>query len=186
MSSGLQWAIWGIVMTVVMALVARAWKKQRAGYTGEQLKHPTVILVIGVVCGLPFLAGAVAAAIFAPLKDKWAAAVLLGFAGLGGWLVWEYARVRIAVKPDGFDYRTALQEGTAAWSDVRSIAWSPSMSWFVVKLAGERTLRVSVLLLGLDRLAKALLQNSGAADMSHETRLVLTATANGHPPSPWG
>ncbi len=186
MNTPLQWLIWGIVMTVVMAAVARAWKKQRTAWTKEQLQHPKVIAVLGVVCGLPFLGGAIAAAILAPLKDKWAAPVLLAFAGLGGWLLWEYLRVRITLTPEGFAYRTALQEGFAAWRDVRRVAWSPSMSWFVVKLAGERTVRVSVLLLGLERLAKGLLENSGAAEMSHETRLVLNATANGNPPSPFG
>lgn len=186
MNSSLQWLVWGIVMTVVMGLVARSWRKQRAAWASDQLRHPKVIAVVGVVCGLPFLGAAVAAGLLAPLKDKWTAPLFLAFSGLGGWLLWEYVRMRITLKPGGFDYRTALQEGTAEWRDVRSIAWSPSMSWFVVKLAGERTVRVSVLLLGLDRFAKALLENSGAAEMSHETRLVLTATSNGNPPSPFG
>jgi hypothetical protein len=186
MTSALQWAIWGLVMTASMALIARAWKKQRAEWKGEHLRHPKVIAIIGLVCGVPFLGAAVASSFAVSAKEWWVPLVFVAFAGLGGWLFYEYLRVRIELNAGGFAYRTALSEGTARWSEVRAIAWSPSMSWFVLTLDGDRTLRVSVLLLGLDRFAKALLESSGAATMSAETRSVLNQTAAGNPPSPWG
>ena len=35
MTTTIQWALWAVVMSVVLGLTARAWKKQASTYTGE-------------------------------------------------------------------------------------------------------------------------------------------------------
>ena len=76
MTTTVQWALWAVVMSVVLGLTARAWKKQASTYTGEELRHPKVILFVAVGTGAPFLAGTIAALLFAG-KDRWVALVFL-------------------------------------------------------------------------------------------------------------
>ncbi len=158
MTTTLQWALWAVVMSVVLGLTARAWKKQASTYTGEELRHPKVILFVAIGTGVPFLAGTIAALIFAG-KDRWSALVFLGFAGIGAYLLCEYAVVRYTLSAEGFGYRT---------------------------LMAGRVVRVSVLMLGLDRLAAALIKNATGAVIDPGSRQVLEQCARGNPPSPWG
>ncbi len=186
MTTTLQWAVWAVVMAVTLGLVARAWKKQASAYTGDELRHPKVILVVALGTGVPFFAAAIAALIFAG-KDRWTSLVFLGFAGLGGYLLWEYLVVRYSVSPEGLSYRTLTAgRGFGKWSEVKAVKWSQTSKWFRLELNDGRVVRVSVLMLGLDRLATALIQNANGAVIDPGTRQVLEQCARGNPPSPWG
>lgn len=186
MTTTIQWAIWAVVMSLVLGLTARAWKKQASTYTGEELRHPKVMLIIALGTGVPFLAGAIAALIFAG-KDRWVALVFLGFAGLGGYILWEYVVVRYTLSAEGFGYRTLTAgRGFGKWSEVRAVKWSQTSKWFRLELSEERVVRVSVMMLGLDRLAMALIKNATGAVIDPGSRQVLEQCARGNPPSPWG
>ncbi len=185
MTNGLMWAIWGALMVLVMGAVSRAWTREAAGWTGGELRHPRVILIVGLVTGVPFLLGGMAALVLAG-PDRWVALIFFSFAALGGYLAWEYVAVRYSISDDGFTYRTlSAGRGTARWSDVKAIRWSPSAKWLRLELADGRVVRISVLMLGLDRFASAILTGA-TAESDPETRTVLEACARGQPPSPWG
>ena len=186
MTTTLQWALWAVVMSVTLGLVARAWKKQASSYAGDELRHPKVILVVALFTGVPFLAGAIAALIFAG-KDRWTSLVFLGFAGLGGYLLWEYLYVRYTLAAEGFSYRTLMAgRGFGRWAEVKAVKWSQASKWFRLELGDGRVVRVSVLLLGLDRFATALIKNADGAVIEPGTRQLLEQCAQGNPPSPWG
>ena len=186
MTTTVQWALWAVVMSVVLGLTARAWKKQASTYTGEELRHPKVILFVAVGTGAPFLAGTIAALLFAG-KDRWVALVFLAFAGLGAYLLWEYVVVRYTLSAEGFGYRTLRAgRGFGKWPEVSAVKWSQTSKWFRLELSGGRVVRVSVLMLGLDRLAAALIKNASGAVIDPDSRQVLEQCARGNPPSPWG
>ena len=76
--------------------------------------------------------------------------------------------------------------GFGKWSDVKAVKWSQTSKWFRLELAENRVVRVSVLMLGLDRLAAALLTNATGAKIDPSSRQVLEQCARGNAPSPWG
>lgn len=185
MDSAVQWGLWALVMSVVMGAVVRAWRRQAARHTSDELRYPKVIAWIGGLVGGLFLAAAVAALIFAQ-NERWTSLVFLGFALLGGYLLWDYRQVSYTVSPEGLRYRTTFAgAGFAPWADLRAVRWSPSSKWFRLELASGPVVRVSVMVLGLERLAAALLEKAPAA-IDAESRAVLEQCARGQPPSPWG
>ena len=142
METALQWSVWTVAMVVILGALARAWRRQAAAYTGAELHHPKLILGVGLATGVPFVAMALAAALFAG-KDRWVALVFLAFATMGGWLVLEYFTVRYVVKPEGFEYRTvAARGGFATWGQVKKVSWSQVSKWFVIELQSGSVVRV--------------------------------------------
>ena len=184
MTSVLQWALWAVLFTLAMSAVAKAVRRQSAAYTGAEVRHGTVVLVTGLVTGLPFLASAVAAAVFAD-KDRWVSLVFLAFSSLGAYLVWEWRIVRFRVVPEGFEYRTLLKgPGTARWADLVAADYSPSMKWFTLTLRDGQVLRVSVMLLGLEPFIATLVAQAGHSIVP-AARATFEATASGQRPSIW-
>ena len=76
--------------------------------------------------------------------------------------------------------------GFGKWTEVSAVKWSQTSKWFRLELSGGRVVRVSVLMLGLDRLAAALIKNASGAVIDPDSRQVLEQCARGNPPSPWG
>lgn len=185
MNSPIQWALWAVAMTLIMGWFGRVLRRQSQAYTGEALRHPRAVLVVGVATSLPFVLAAVASAVALSGKDRWMSLAFLGFATLGGYLVYEYRVVQYRLTADGFTYRTPFGgAGSARWADVRAAGYSPAMKWFWLELRDGKVVRLSVMIMGLDRFATALLANAGEA-IAAQVRPIFEATAKGNPPSVW-
>jgi hypothetical protein len=166
-TSVVQEALWAVLFTLAMSAVGKAVRRQSAASTGQGGRHGTVVLVTGLVTGLPFLAGAVAAAIFAG-KDRWVSLVFLAFSSPGAYLVWEWRVVRFP--------------GTARWADLVAADSSPSMKWVTMTLRDGQVLRVSAMLLGLEPFIATLVAQAGHPIVP-AARATFEATASGQRPS---
>ena len=145
-----------------------------------------MILIVALATGVPFFGAGVAALIFAE-GERWVSLVFFGFALLGAYLLWEYLQVRYALWPEGFSYRTlSAGRGEARWGEVTAVRWSPSSKWFRIELRDGRVVRISVLMLGLERFARAALAGVGATAVDPASRAILEQCARGQVPSPWG
>ena len=149
------------------------------------LRLPSSVLIVGVVCAAGFAACAVLS-FAAPTGGPLVAALFTGFSLLGCYLVYSYFVDRYELGPDGLSYHAPLRgPGHAPWSDITAFRYRESWKWFVVRLRDGRTLRLSVMLIGLPELAEALIENVPEALMEAGTREVLRSTAVGQPPSVW-
>ena len=186
MTSIVEWAIWAAVMVLVMGGLSRAWKKETAAFSEGELRHPKVILIVALATGVPFFAAGVAALIFAE-GERWVALVFFGCSLLGAYLLWEYLKVRYALSLDGFRYRTLFAgAGEERWSEVTAVRWSQASKWFRLELRDGRVVRISVLILGLERFAGAALSGVNTEAIDPGTRQILELCARGQAPSPWG
>lgn len=178
-------AVTAVLTSIVLAGVARAWRRQTSSSGTGDLRHPTVILVVALATGVPFLVGGLGALVFG--NDPASALALASFSLLGAYLLWEYVAVRYSLSAEGFSYRTlAAGRGFARWSEVTTVLWSDPAKWFRIELSDGRVVRISVLMVGLDRFAQALLRGSSQAGIELRTKGVLDQCARGQPPSPWG
>jgi hypothetical protein len=175
-------------MTLVMKGIAKSRHREpeRVG-DAHVLRNPTSVLWIAVVCIALFGGLAVTALLTNPEGRGvtyfffFCAAALLGF-----YMLAEYLVVRHEVGEERFVFRTVSgKRGSAPWTDVVLIRYSPSLKWFVLHLRGGTTVRVSGMLIGLPHFAEVVLQRCPDANVDPVTRDVLTETAAGNPPPVW-
>jgi hypothetical protein len=102
-------------------------------------------------------------------------------------MVADYCFARHEVSDDGMEYgRMFGQRGSFRWSDVKRVRYGAGMKWFTIDLQSGKRVRVSAMLYGLPEFAQLLLDHVPAALIDEPARAVLTATADGSPPSIWG
>jgi hypothetical protein len=182
----LQWAIWAVLMAIVMGWLGRS----RTGPSNLRegvLAHPKSVLTISVVC-TAFFGALVFLSIRFPGRNPtiWAPIIFSALALTGLFLLADYYRARHELRPDGLRYgRTLGRGGLARWEDVRRVAYSDGMKWFRLELEDGRVVRLSAMLQGLPRLAAELLARVPPDAISTKTRSLLEATAAGKPPSVW-
>jgi Bacterial PH domain len=186
-SVAIQWALWFIVMSVVMGWLAKGRLRARLQAEGQQVKHPPSTLVLGLV-GFAFFAGiTILSNLYAnPTTTIYATLTFAGFALLNLVLVADYVFARHEVSERGMHYgRMIGVRGTFEWHDVVRVRFAPSMKWFAITLADGRTVRVSAMMTGLPEFARLLLNGVNGAALDADTRALLDDTAAGHPPSIW-
>jgi len=183
-----QWAIWGILMTIIMGWVAKSRHKRRPLSDGRQLAHPPSTLIIGLV-GFIFFAGiAVISNVFAnETTTWWTTAIFVGFAVLSVPMIADYFFARHELSEEGLSYgRMNGSRGNLRWSDIRRVKYSQSLKWFRIETSAGAVARVSAMLIGLPEFAKLLLAHTRPTAIDPETLRILKETAAGNPPSVWG
>jgi Bacterial PH domain len=102
-------------------------------------------------------------------------------------LILDYRNARHTLTADGLRYGKMLGgTGTLRWADVQRLSYSQSAKWFRLDLADGRVVRVSAMLVGLPRFARAALGQVPPAALAPDARTVLEATAAGELPRIWG
>lgn len=184
----IQWGVWLVIMSLVMAWVARGRLRSAPTQGGGALVHPPSTLIIGLVCAGLFLTIALLSALF-PAKSGSPAVTLffVGFAALGLLMILEYRNGRHMLTEDGLQYGRMLgQTGALRWNEVRRLAYSESAKWFRIELANGRVVPVSAMLVGLPSFARAALDHVPPNAIDPNTQSVLEATAAGNLPRIWG
>jgi Bacterial PH domain len=184
----IQWGVWLVIMSLVMAWLARGRLHPKLTRDGQALVHPRSTIIIGLVCAGLFLTIALLSALF-PGKTGSPAITLffVGFAALGLLMILEYRNGRHTLTEDGLQYGRMLgQTGALRWNEVRRLAYSESAKWFRIELADGRVVRVSAMLVGLPNFARAALDRVPSSAIDPTTHSVLEATASGNLPRIWG
>jgi hypothetical protein len=183
-----QHAVWLLVMSAVMAWMAKSRLQPRGKVPAGEMVYPASMLIIALVCVVVFAAITVLSWVYpAPNFAVFVTLFFAGFTLLGVPLVVEYFRVRFRLELDGLRYQTLFgRRGVLPWSQVTAIRFSPTAKWF--RLAGQQgeVIRVSAMMIRLPEFAEVLLQRAGHAKIDAMSREVLEATAAGNPPSMWG
>jgi hypothetical protein len=186
-TTALQWTLWAVVMALVMGWLGRSRFRVRSPSDAGTLVHPPSTLIVGVV-GFAFFFGiAVVSNVFRNKTTTWwTTAIFVGFALLSAVVVVNYFMARHEVSEEGLSYRTLLgSQKSLRWSDVRAVSYAPAMKWFRLETRSGDVARISVMLMGLPEFARLLLQLAPEEAVDPDTRQVLQATAEGHPPSVW-
>ena len=187
-TTALQWALWALLMVVVMGWVGRSRLRGRRASDAPTLVHPPSTVIVGLVC-FGFFAGiAVASNVFRNKTTTWwTTTVFVGFALLSAAMVIDYFIAKHEVSAEGLFYRK-LVVGTTKylrWSDLRAVRYSPQMKWFRLETRSGDVARISVMLTGLPVFARLLLAHAPGGAVDADTLHVLEATAEGNPPSVW-
>ena len=186
--SVLQWSLWGVVMVIVMGWVARSRLRARPEGDQRTLRHPISTLLIGLM-GSAFFFGI---AIISNTVGKNATAtiwttlgfVLFGLASLP--MVADYFFARHTVSEAGLEYgRMWGQRGSLRWADVVRVSYASGMKWFVLQTRDGKTVRISVMLMGLPAFAGLLLQHVLPQAIDEEAFPIIRETQGGRPPSVW-
>lgn len=184
-----QWALWGLAMTIVMGWVARSRLRERPDSERYTLRHPVSTLVIGIV-GVAFFFGiAVISNTIGknPSATVWTTLLFLAFGLFSVPMIADYFFARHRVSDLGIEYGCMTgQRGSLRWSDVQRVRFAPVAKWFVLEGASGAKVRVSAMLLGLPEFAHFVLVHVPKEAIEPNTHAVLQETAKGRPPSVWG
>ena len=183
-----QWAIFGIVMTIIMGWIAKGRHKRRPAADGRQMVHSPAILILGLVGFIFFAAIAVVSNVFAnETTTWWTTAIFVGFAVLSLPMIADYFFARHALSEEGLSYgRMNGSRGNLRWSDVRRVKYSQSLKWFRIETSTGAVARISAMLTGLPEFARLLLAHTRPTAFDPVTLRILKETAAGNPPSVWG
>src|SRR5919201_2218379 len=183
--SWLQWALWSLLMSLIMGWVARSRARLRPAADARRLRHPPSTLIIGL-CVFLLLAGiAVISNVYAnPTTSWWTTTVFVGFALLALPIIGDYFAARHEVSEEGLRYGRLLgSAGLIRWTEVKSVRFSDLMKWFRVESQTGTVVRLSLMLMGLPEFAQLLLARAGREAIEKSTLPLLEMTASGNPPS---
>ena len=185
--SGLKWAIWGLLMSLIMGWIARSRLQPAGAGDSQQLRHPPSTLIIGLLGFVFFVAIAVISNVFANKTTTWwTTAVFVGFALLSLPIIGDYFAARHEVSAEGLRYgRLVGAGGYVAWSELKRVEFSPSMKWFRLESRRGTVVRLSVMLRGLPEFARLVLDQAPRTAIDAHSLPILEVTARGNPPSVW-
>ena len=149
--------------------------------------HPPSTLIIGLICFGCFAGMAIVSNV---VRNKtttwWTTTIFVGFALLSAVMIIACFIIKHEVSDEGLSYRKLLgTTKTLRWSDVRAVRYAPAMKWFRLETRSGDVARISVMLMGLPEFARLLLEHVPVDAVDSESRQILQATAEGHPPSVW-
>lgn len=184
----LQWTLPGVALTIIMGWLAKSRMSQRPVTEVNTLRHPTGILVIGLI-GFAFFAGI---AVVSNTIGKnstttiWTTLIFLFFAGMSLAMVADYFFARHHLSADGLDYgRWTGQRGYIRWVQVRRVEYAPSMRWFKLHMPSGSPIRISAMLMGLPAFAQHVLAYVPAGRIDNSAKALLIETAEGNLPEVW-
>ncbi len=185
-ASGMQWALWFIIMSAVMGWLGRSRLKPRPASEAGLLRQPAAMLAVGVICVVFFAALAVLSGLFARDATWWTTTAFLAFAMMGAPIIADYYLGRHEVSDDGLDYGGMFgRRGSMRWGDVRAVRYGNMMKWFRLEDAHGNVARLSAMLIGLPEFARLALRHVPAEALDGATWDLLEQTANGNPPRIW-
>jgi uncharacterized membrane protein len=187
-ASWLQWALWGLLMSLIMGWIAQSRGRPRPDGSAQRLQHPISTLIIGLAGFLLFGAIAVISNVLANATTScWTRAIFVGFALLALPILGDYFAARHEVSEEGLRYgRLFGSDGFMRWTELKSVQFSEAMKWFRLESQLGKVVRLSVMLMGLPMFAQLLLAHAPRESIEKNTLPVLQTTAEGNPPSVWG
>ncbi len=185
--SALQWAIWLVIMALVMSWLGRRRLRPRPESEAGNLAHPPSTLAIGMVTTTLFGALAIVSVAYpAMTADRLTTAIFACLALLGLPLIADYYHARHSVSESGLEYGSLTgNRGSMRWDEVKSLRYGTVMKWFRIEDVHGNVARLSIMLTGLPEFAHLALQHVPAEALDHLTREILEQTASGRPPSIW-
>lgn len=183
-AGAIKWTIWAIVMTAVMAWLARSRLKPRPPAESGRLYHPASTLITGFA-GFAFFAGvAVISNVYANRTTTgWTTALFVGFAVMSVPIMLDYFLARHAVSDEGLSYGRLLgRRGYLRWSELYRVRYAPVMKWFRLETREGKVARISAMLVGLPEFARVLLRRAPPGTIDEPTLQILRSTAAGHLP----
>lgn len=186
--SALQWALWGVAMTLVMGWLGKCRLRSRPAAEARRLVHPTSTLIIGLTCFILFSGFAIASALVLSNEPAlwWALAVFVPLALLSAPAVSGFFLEAHEVSEEGLAFRNFLgARKHLRWSELGAVRYAPVMKWFRLETRSGTVARVSIMLMGLPEFAALLLRHAPHAAIDSATAEALRATAAGNPPSLW-
>jgi hypothetical protein len=185
----IQWAVWGIVMSVVMGWAARSRLKQRSEQHADEMRHPPSTLIMGIFGFVLFGALGVMSNTIGKNEttNVWTRLVFLFFALMSLATIADYFLARHRLTPDGLEFgRLFGRRGELVWVDVSSVEYASVMKWFRIRTKQGATIRISAMLMGLRAFAQQVLSQVPAHQITEPTRSILEEAADGRPPPVWG
>jgi hypothetical protein len=183
----LKWSLSGIVMTAVMAWLARYRMRAAGGREPGRLVQPVSMLIIGLA-GVAFFGGIAIVSNLYPNKTvTWlTTTVFMGFALLSLPCITIYFTDNHRLSREGLSFTTFYgARRFIAWSDVTAVRYAPTLKWFRVESRTGTVARLSAMLVGLPEFALAALKHVPGPAFDPETAEILDATASGDPPPLW-
>jgi hypothetical protein len=182
----LQWTLWAVAMSLVMAWLARSRMRPAAqSRSGTELRNPTSVLILGVVCSGFF--GALAAWSYgSPSGGPRIALFFVLFALLGVYLIYAYVTDWNEVRSDGVAFKS-VRRGMrfAAWDEIVEITYTGWAQWLVLRLRDGTRFRLSMLVVGAQIAADALLRNVEGDVINKDAREMLERASRGDLPRLW-
>jgi hypothetical protein len=185
--TGVEWAIWGIAMALIMAWISRSRMRKSPDSGARLLAHSRSTLVVGLVCFLFFASIAVISNVMPNESTTWwTTAVFVGFAALAIPIIADYLRARHEVSETGMSYGKLFgSRGHFSWIELRNVSYAPAWKWFRLETRHGEVARISVMLTGLPEFARLLIANAPHGVIEQPALSVLRETAAGQPPSLW-
>lgn len=180
----------GIVTFTAIMLVNR-WigrSPMRARSRDGRLSQPRVVLGLGLVCFTLFASMLILSNLFPNETVTWFTnTVFAVFALLGLGLIIGYWTDRITYDDTSFTYPNLYGlRKTMVWSDVALVRYKPGFRWFLFEDSSGAKARPHIMHIGLPAFARVALTRVPATALDEATRALLTATALGEPPRPYG
>ena len=125
--AAIQWALWGLAMSLVMAWIQRSRLKERSPDNANKLHHPISTLIVGCICFLFFTALAVISNVVPnETTTWWTTLTFVGFALFSFPIILDYLRARHELKESGIVCgRLFLPRQHIAWKNVKCVKYCP-------------------------------------------------------------
>lgn len=186
-TTALQWALWAVVMALVMGWLGRSRFRARPVSDARKLAHPPSTLIVGLI-SFAFFAGIaiVSDVVRNNTTTWWTTGIFVGFALLSAGMITAYFVARHEISDEGLFYRKLFGTSkTLRWSEMRAVRYAAGMKWFSLRTHSGDVARISVMFMGLPEFARLVLDRAPGDAVDSDTRQILQATAEGHPPSVW-
>ena len=182
MSDIIRPVITGILISFIFYLMKRNKKKDLDTNSGNTLKLPMYIFIIGLIDFLMFAGFALFSNLFPNGTESAATTILFSaFALLGLFLAYMYFVEKYTYDERAIIYRKInLKQITIEWNSIVNIKYSSGMQWFVIKCADDKKGYFSVMLKGMKPFAELILQKVSAEKTDSKTFEILNSLKNGN------
>jgi hypothetical protein len=172
----------GVVGTVLFGLATKLLMGKRRvparpGRGGGMMRYPLFVLFMSVFAVLVGLTALVVNGVAAFEKDPFSSVfVFIGFPVAGTLCATMYFRVRYALVPGGMRCQPMWRrKSSLSWAEVTRLRFLyPShQRYFCIDTAGDKPVKLSLMLTGLPEFARTVLAQVPAAAIDDETRYAL-------------
>ena len=182
MSDIIRLSITGILISFIFFLMKRNKKKDLDTTTGNTLKLPMYVFIVGLIDFLMFAGFALFSNLFPNGTESAATTILFSaFALLGLFLVYMYFVESYTYDEYAIIYRKInFKKISIKWNSIVNIKYSPAMQWFVIQCVDGKKGYFSVMLKGMKPFAELILQKVSAEKTDFKTLEMLNSLKNGN------
>jgi hypothetical protein len=176
-----QWAIWGIIMSLIFSLLTKIRKKDMNIKYDSKLSLPLYVMIIGAVDFALFAAFAFISNIFPNGTESLVTTVLfLCFAFLGIILIYAYYIEKFTYDSTEIRYRKFTgKKVSIKWKDVVAIEYKASMQWIKIRDDKGGCGYFSTMLKGLRQFSEMILDNVNHKNIDAKTLAILDRIKRG-------